>query len=148
MDFKEAVKIAFAAIGGFLSQIFGGFDAWLATLIIFMALDVVTGVIKGLTKKSEKTKGGGLDSRIMFNGGLKKLLIFVIIAVATALDHVIVGNGSTIRSITIGYYIASEGLSVLENASYCGLPLPTPIKNALETMHETYDKKEQEVVNE
>lgn len=141
MDFKEGVKVAFAAVSGLLSHIFGGFDAWLATLIVFMALDIITGIFKGLMNKSEKTKGGGLDSKIMFNGGLKKLLVFVIIAVATALDHIIVGNGETIRSVAIGYYIASEGLSVLENASACGIPLPAPIKNALETMHENYDQK-------
>ncbi len=141
MDFKEIVKISFGAIGGFLSHIFGGFDAWLTTLIIFMCLDIVTGLSKGLMKQSEKAEGGGLDSKVMFKGGIKKVLIFVIIAVATALDHIIVGNGETIRSIAIGYYIASEGLSVLENANACGIPLPAPIKNVLKTMHETYDKK-------
>ena len=140
MNWGQAIKIGFAAIAGFLSNIFGGFDAWFYTLVVFVIIDYITGVAKALMSKSEKTEKGGLDSRVMFRGGIKKILIFVVVAVAAQLDRVM-GGGNTIRAIAIGYYVANEGLSALENIALCGVAVPAPLLSALEQLKGKNDDK-------
>lgn len=130
------IKMAFGVISGAVAQLLGGWDAWLSTLIVLMVLDFITGILKAVLLKSEKTNKGGIDSRIMFRGGIKKLMIFVIIALASVADKIIMPDGECIRSITAGYYIASEGLSIIENAGACGLPLPKKLVSVLEQLKE------------
>lgn len=130
------IKIAFAAIGGSLCSLLGGWDAWLNTLILFVVLDVVVGFIKAACGKSEKTPCGGLSSSVMFKGGLKKILIFVIVATASRLDLVISPDSVFLRSLVISYYVATEGLSIVENCGALGLPLPKKLITILENLKE------------
>ena len=96
----------------------------LSILLIFMTIDFISGFIKAWILKE-------FDSSKFYIGGVKKLGILLIVAVAAQLDSLIHVDSMALRTVAISYYIANEGFSVLENWGQLGLPLPTPIKDAL-----------------
>lgn len=111
---------------GVLSYLYGSFSGLLTALIVAIVLDYATGLVKaGITKT--------LSSEIGFKGILKKVLIMLVVGLAHLIDRC-VGSGETWRNIAIVFYICNEGLSILENAVACGLPIPEKIKNALINM--------------
>lgn len=134
------VKFFSGLIAGWVSYFLGGWDGWLAALSTFIMLDFISGIIAALLNKSQKTAGGGLESRQMFHGGLRKLLILVIVAVAVVLDYTLLPGQSTIRDVVCGYYIAEEALSILENAGSCGVNLPAILVKALEQLKEKHNQ--------
>ncbi len=103
-----------------------------------MTLDYLTGIICGIMGKSLKTEHGGLSSSTAFSGLLKKLLIIVIVALAFLLDRAVaLGVGvqfAAVSGATCLWFIASEGISVIENAAQMGVPIPKAMKQALEVM--------------
>lgn len=105
-----------------------------------MAADIIVGLIKAFLCKSDKSVSGGLNSASMFKGGLKKILIFFIIALATILDTIVVPDNTYIRCAVTGYYIANEGLSILENIGACGVPLPKIFYSILDVLKQKGDK--------
>jgi toxin secretion/phage lysis holin len=118
-------KWAATLVGGILVGLLGGWDVALQVLVLFVILDYITGVIAAWYEKK-------LNSDVGLRGITKKVLIFVVIAVAVSLDKVI---GQTIlRSLAIFFYIANEGLSVLENLGRAGVAIPAPLKVALEQL--------------
>ena len=133
------LKLFSGILAGGISYFLGGWDGWLAALCTFMALDFISGVIAALLNKSKKTAGGGLESRQMFHGGLRKILILVIVAVAVVLDHTLLPGQSTIRDVVCGYYIAEDALSILENAGACGVKLPGILLKTLEQLKEKHN---------
>ena len=111
---------------GILSYLYGSFDGLLTALCVAVVLDYVTGLIKaGITHT--------LSSEIGFKGILKKILIMLIVALAHVIDNC-VGSGDTWRNIAIVFYICNEGISILENAVACGLPVPDKLKEILQNM--------------
>lgn len=120
----EKLKVFFTAISTALAYIFGGMDTMLAILLVFIAIDFISGFIKAWALKE-------FDSSKFYIGGVKKLGILLIVAVATQLDQLIHIDSMALRTVTVSYYIANEGFSILENWGAMGLPLPEPIKNAL-----------------
>jgi toxin secretion/phage lysis holin len=111
---------------GVLSYLYGSFDGLLTALCVAVVLDYVTGLIKaGVTHT--------LSSEIGFKGILKKVLIMLIVALAHVIDNC-VGSGDTWRNIAIVFYICNEGISILENAVACGLPVPDKLKEILQNM--------------
>ena len=136
------IKVVSGILAGGISYFLGGWDGWLAALCSFMVFDFITGTIAGLMNKSTKTAGGGLESREMFRGGLRKILVLVIVAVAVVLDHLLLPGQTAIRDVVCGYYIAEEALSILENAGACGVNLPQVLVNVLEQL-----KKQSETEN-
>lgn len=133
-DVKTHLKIIFTIIISFLEHLIGGLDTGLKTLLAFMVADVVTGVRKAYLGKSEKSSKGYLNSEIMRRGGIKKMMVIVVIYVATVTGELISPGSQTIRNLTVSYYIATEALSILENAAACGLVLPNTLLNALENL--------------
>lgn len=128
-----------AAAAGFIAGLFGEWNTMLTILVVMMTVDYVTGCIVALCGKSPKTEGGGLSSKVGFIGLAKKGFIMAIVLVATLLDRAI-GNGtSAFQSGIVLYYIANEGLSVLENAALLGVVYPRKIQRALEAMKEEED---------
>ena len=120
----EKLKIFYTAVCTSLAYIFGGMDTMLSILIVFMTIDFISGFIKAWVLKE-------FDSSKFYMGGVKKIGILLIVAVATQLDLLIAIDGAALRTVTVSYYIANEGFSILENWGEMGLPLPEPIKNAL-----------------
>ena len=125
------IQLAFAAVGGVLGGILGGLDGFLYALIAFAVIDYITGVMCAVVDKK-------LDSSVGFRGIFKKVLIFAMVAVAHIIDAQILGvagDGSAIRTAVIFFYLANEGLSILENTTRLGLPVPDKLKDVLGQLH-------------
>lgn len=118
---------------GVISYIYGDLNSLLVTLFIVIVLDYITGLLKAFITKE-------LSSSIGFKGILKKVLILCVVGLAHLIDKC-VGSGETWRNIAIVFYICNEGLSILENAVACGLPVPAAIKNALKSLEEKEGEK-------
>ena len=116
---------------GVLSFVYGEMTPLLITLFVIIVLDYITGVLKAFITKE-------LSSNIGFRGILKKVLILCVVGLAHLID-ICVGSGETWRNIAVVFYICNEGLSILENAVACGLPVPKGIKNALKTLEKEGD---------
>lgn len=147
MTWDKIVK-ALAVVAGAIAGLFGEWSTTLTILVVMMATDYVTGWIVAWCGRSPKTEGGGLSSKVGFIGLAKKGFIMAIVLVATLLDRAI-GNGTTVfQSSIVLYYIANEGLSVLENAALLGVKFPRKMQRALEALKdkedEPPDKREEE----
>lgn len=131
---KDFAKYIFSATAGVIVNLLGGWDIWLTSLIALMLTDVVVGVLKALMRRSDKSTSGGLSSASMFHGGMRKILILILVALGTLLDKIIGPENLYIRSTVAGYYIANETLSILENIAACGVPLPKVLYSALDVL--------------
>lgn len=127
-------------VAGAIAGLYGDWTAALSILAIMMGVDYITGVLVAITGRSPKTDGGGLSSKIGFIGIAKKGFIMLIVLVATQLDKAIGNTAMVFQTATTFYYIANEGLSILENADLMGVPFPRFIKERLESMRESKDK--------
>ncbi len=137
---KETICTITGVLGAAIASFFGGWDAALTTLIIFMAADYITGLlVAGVFKKSEKTASGGLDSHIGWKGLCKKGVVLLFVLVAYRLDLTIGTN--YIRNTVIIGFIANELISIVENAGLMGIPLPNVIKKAIEILQNREDEK-------
>ena len=113
-----------AGIAGAIAGLFGEWNTMLTILVILMAADYVSGWIVAMAGKSPKTDTGGLSSKVGFIGIAKKGFIMLLVLLATMLDQAI-GNGTALfQSSLVLYYIANEGLSILENAALMGVRFP------------------------
>ena len=139
MTWDKILK-ALAAIAGAFAGLFGEWTTTLTILVVMMGLDYISGWIVAASGRSPKTETGGLSSKVGFIGIAKKGFIMLLVMLATMLDRAI-GEGTTIfQSSIVLYYIANEGLSILENAALLGVPFPEKIRRALETMREKEDE--------
>lgn len=109
--------------GGIFASLFGAWDKIMWALVILMILDYVTGVIKGIYTKT-------LSSDIGFKGLLKKVVILIIVALSHIVQE-LTGDNIAIREIVIMFYIANEGISILENAAVLLPNMPEGLKNVL-----------------
>lgn len=128
-NFIEAVQYAFAALGGAVGAVMGGFDGFLYALIVFVVVDYLTGIMAAILNKR-------LSSEVGFHGIFKKVVIFALVAVGHIVDTHVIQNGSVIRTAVIFFYLSNEGISILENASLIGLPVPQKIKDVLEQLRD------------
>lgn len=131
----NVIQIIFAALGGWIGYFLGGWDGALYALITFITLDYATGVMCAITDRK-------LSSEVGARGIFKKVMIMALVGVGSILDREIIGNGSILRTAVIFYYLSNEGISILENATRLGLPVPEKLKVTLEQLKE--DKKEGE----
>lgn len=112
----------------FFTYIFGSWDLALQVLIVFMILDYGTGVLYAYLTDQ-------LNSEVGFKGLVKKCMILVVLIIGVMLDR-IVGNGTWVfRTLVAYFYIANEGISLLENVGNIGIPIPNKIRNALEQLN-------------
>lgn len=134
---NTVVKISAAAAGAVIS-FFTGLPVIMWVLIGVMTLDYVTGLITGAMGVSNKTDGGRLSSRAAFMGLIRKVMVLLVVLLAVLLDLAVqTGAGvsfSAVTGATCMWFIASEGVSILENAALMGLPIPEVLTRALETM--------------
>ena len=131
------IKGASAALCGLAGFLFGSLDGLLLALIAFMVLDYATGLVVAWNRKE-------LSSAVGFTGIAKKVLILALVAVGHLLDAHILGGGSVCRNTVIGFYIANEGISILENAGNIGIPLPEKLLEVLKQLKAKNDKDEEE----
>lgn len=123
-----------AIIATFFTYLFGGWDVALSILITFMILDYITGVIWAYIQKN-------LNSEVGFKGLVKKCMILVVLIIATMLDRLLNTETWIFRTLVAYFYIANEGISLLENISNLGVPIPTKIKDALEQLNKENDER-------
>ena len=121
---KMTLQFASASIFAVCGFLFGQLDGLLKALIVFMVLDYATGIIVAVKRKT-------LSSEVGFKGIAKKIMIMALVIVGHVLDAHVIGGGAVCRSAVIGFYIANEGISILENAANIGLPLPKKLVDVL-----------------
>lgn len=126
----QTISGAICAVCGFL---WGELDGLLYALVAFMAIDYVTGLVVAWIRKE-------LSSEIGFKGIAKKVFILSLVAVGHILDVHVLGGGAVCRSAVIGFYIANEGISILENAGNIGLPLPKKLIDVLQQLKSKEEK--------
>ena len=131
----NTAQVIFVAIGGWLGYFLGGCDGLLIALVVFVAVDYVTGVMCAISDKK-------LSSEVGFKGICRKVLIFLLVGIANILDAQVIGTGSVLRTAVIFFYLSNEGVSLLENAAHLGLPVPEKIKTVLEQLHDRAEKEE------
>lgn len=135
MNVFEYIKVGFSLIGAALSYFLGGLDGFLYALIIMASIDYITGVISALVRKE-------LSSRTGFIGIFHKIVIFALVGVAHTLDMYVIKQGGVLRTAVIFYYIANEGISIIENCTEIGLPVPDKLKKTLLQIKEESEKEE------
>lgn len=139
---KNAVLAVLAAIGSFIATMLGGWDTALMVLMCMMGVDYFTGIITALCfKASPKSKTGKFTSSESFKGLVRKLAILLIVWIGAMLDKVFVSD--YIRTAVCLFFIANEGLSILENTALMGVPYPKFIKTMLEAVKEKSDSPNQ-----
>lgn len=138
---KNVILFVLSMIGSFIVKFLGGVDTVLIALILFMAVDYITGLAVALIfHKSKKTAGGGASSKECLKGIVKKLSMLLLVGLAHELD-VIMGIDYT-RTMAILFLIGNEGLSVLENMGLMGITYPAFLIKALESLKDKNDGKE------
>jgi len=141
---KETALTGFiGVVGGIISTLYGGWDSALTTLVIFMAIDYITGlIVAGVFKNSEKTDTGALESRAGFKGLCRKGVTLLIVLVACRLDLVI---GTTfVKDATVIAFIANETISIIENAGLMGIPIPSVIVKSIDVLKSKAEEEKDE----
>lgn len=130
---KTGICTAVGVVGGFIASLFGGWDAALITLVIFMGVDYITGlIVAGVFHKSSKSADGALESRAGWKGLCRKGTTLLVVLVACRLD--LVTGSNFMRDAAIIAFIANETLSIVENAGLMGVPIPAVVVKAIDIL--------------
>jgi len=136
---KNVILFALSMLGSFVVEFLGGVDTVLIALLLFMAVDYITGMtVAFIFHKSKKTQGGGASSKEGFKGIVKKICMLLLVGLAHELD-IIMGVDYT-RAMAILFFIGNEGLSVLENMGLMGVKYPAFLIKALEALRDEEQK--------
>ena len=130
--FEVGFSLCGSAVTAFCCAAFGGVDAWLRALLTVIVIDYITGVVGAVVQED-------LDSRVGYKGICKKMMMLCVVAMAVQADNVI-GAGAVLRGMAVGFYLANDSLSILENAARIGVPVPQGLVNKLEQMKDTGKK--------
>lgn len=131
---KDSILAAIAVLGSAVAKALGGWDNALQTLIIFMAIDYITGVlVAAVWRRSNKSESGALESRAGFKGLIRKSTMLLVVWVSVQLD-LILNMQDFSRTAIILFFCGNEGLSIVENLGVMGLPLPDFVKEKFEQL--------------
>lgn len=145
LSYKKLVMCNVGLLGGGIAGMFGGWDAGIKTLIVFMALDYVTGILVAcIFHASKKTENGACSSHASIEGLVRKCTMLLFVIVGSLLDQY-TGN-SFIRDSIIAGFVANELISLVENAGLMGIPLPRAITNAIEVLKQKAENNNEEKV--
>ena len=122
------IQSFFAIIGAVLGWFVGGFDGFIYALVTFIAIDYFTGIMVAIIERK-------LSSEVGFRGIFKKVMIFTLVGVGNIVDVHLIKSGSAIRTAVIFFYLSNEGISILENTSKIGLPIPGKLKKVLQQLN-------------
>ena len=145
---KELICTGFGVVGSAIASLFGGWDAGLSTLFIFMCVDYVSGlVVAGVFKKSTKTRNGALESKAGWKGLCRKCMTLVFVLISCRIDLLIGRN--CIRDAVVIAFSTNELISIVENAGLMGIKLPAILNNAIDVLQrkvengKTMDEKQE-----
>lgn len=131
MKVINIIKAGLTAVITWIGWLVGGYDTMMIILLLFMVVDYLSGVMCGIVNKK-------LSSEIGFKGIFKKIMIIFLVGITNLLG---VSTGvEGLRYIVISFYIANEGISIIENASVLGLPVPQKVKDVLDQLKNNKDK--------
>ena len=137
---KDYFFMAVGALGAAFASLFGGWDAALQTLIIFMAIDYITGlIVAGVFHTSPKSRTGALESRAGWKGLIRKGETLLIVLVACRLDAVMAT--SFVRDAVVIGFVCNETLSIIENAGLMGLPIPAALTKAVDILKQRSEEQ-------
>lgn len=136
---KAVMKMA-ALVGGAIGGALGGWDSLLAVLIGMMVADYLSGVIVACLGRSQKTEYGGLSSKVGWIGLAKKGMMLLVVLIGTLLDGALGLDNAMCRDAVCWFYVANEGLSLVENLNLIGVPFPQKIKEILGEKMEKNDE--------
>lgn len=138
---KNMILAAVATVVTIVGNKLGGWDVSLKVLVAMMGADYITGVmVAAFWRRSNKSTTGALDSRAGFRGLCRKAVVFVLVFVSYRLDRAL--GISYVRTAVCWFFVANEGLSLLENVGLMGVPYPKFLKNALEALKDKADEGE------
>lgn len=130
---RETICTVLGVVGGTLAAAFGVWNAALTTLVFFLSLDYLTGLlVASVFRRSPKTKTGGLQSKIGWKGLVKKVMVLLLVLAAARMD-VALHTDYLRNTVCIGF-TCNELISILENAGLMGIPLPAALKNAVDLL--------------
>ncbi len=139
---KNTICGLLGLIGGAVASAFGGWSAGLTTLLIFMAIDYLSGlIVAGVFHKSPKSEGGALESRAGWKGLVRKGMTLLIVLVGCRLDILI--GVTYIRDALVVAFCANELISITENAGLMGVPIPEALKEAIDLLKNSKEKTKQ-----
>lgn len=137
---KDTFCVVVGAIGAAIANLYGGWDAALQTLIIFMTIDYITGLtVAGVFHASPKSQNGALESRAGWKGLIRKGETLLIVLVACRLDAVMATN--FVRDAVVIGFICNETLSIIENAGLMGLPIPAALTKAVDILKQRSEEQ-------
>ena len=125
----ETVQYVITGIGGFLGWFLGGLDGFLYALLVFVVVDYLTGLMAAFIQKK-------ISSEVGFRGICRKVAIFCLVGIAHILDAQVIKTGSVLRTAIVFFYLSNEGISILENITIIGLPVPQKLRDVLEQIRE------------
>lgn len=141
---KNTICTVAGMTGSFIASFFGGWTTSLTTLLLFMLIDYVTGlIVAGVFHKSKKTKTGALESKSCFAGLCKKCTTLLFVLIGYRLDLLI--GASYIRDAVCIAFIVNELISIVENAGLMGLPIPAVITNAIDMLKKKGDNENEQI---
>lgn len=126
MNWEVVYKTTATGIGATVGYLFGGWSTLLSILLAFVVLDYATGIMAGYVQ-------GKLSSKVGFKAIPKKVMIFVLVAIAHLIDSAF-GENHLFRDATIFFYLSNELISILENAGRMGVPVPDQLNRAIEVL--------------
>lgn len=130
---KQTILTILGILGGTVASFFGGWDEAVITLIIFMAIDYISGlVVAGIFHKSKKTQSGALESRAGLKGLIRKGMMLLIVLIAYRVD--ITMHTTIAKDAAVIGFIANELISIVENCGLMGIPLPEKLTNAIDVL--------------
>lgn len=128
-QFVETMQYVISGIGGFVGWFLGGVDGFLYALLVFVVVDYLTGLMAAYIQKK-------ISSKVGFRGICRKVAIFCLVGIAHILDAQVIKTGSVLRTAIVFFYLSNEGVSILENITVIGLPVPQKLKDVLEQIRE------------
>lgn len=140
---KTEILASIGMIGGAIASLFGGWDAAIGTLLIFMGIDYVTGLmVAGIFHRSAKSETGALESRVGWKGLCRKGVTLLIVIIAHRLDLML--GTTVIRDAVVIAFVANETISIIENAGLMGVPIPAAIVKAIDVLNAKANQEERD----